>query len=522
MADLKEIYRINQIVENLNPGQISIEPTEDADSGIKMFVYKDYDGTVRKVICQNTKAVVSELSSTGQVTGDNIRYGNFDATSDPGPTNDTSEAYTKGSMWFNNTTGGLWLCADATENAAVWDLLAGTGGTIAGFFQDDTGIGAARNPNSITTRALGEFSFAQGQNTRAGEDGDGSVVMGRDNQILNADSLVVGRSNFNGYEESDSIGGAFTVTASVGGVATIDGPSWPFPIYDGGGSYSEIYQPRRLTVTLSGFSNAGNNGSFPIIKIVDGVVQIRSTTCLLETSPIDAKVSIDGGLGSVVMGYNNVSFESPYSLVQGSKCYSMRAPYSVTTGNSAVNIWPGAHVHSNGAMSLVSGSQSEFEHFSQTITNVNYSGTAFEDQNGDLTLFFGSTVGVTIDNEHFQFRPGYRYDITAEVQANNAPDEGTLLYLQRTYNFSVMCEAENLTDCYIDGPIIETIKRQSVAASTWTFEPSLFIDSFSSGGYADNYVALRFTVNSDFAAASGDLAYWQASLKILEQGESLE
>jgi hypothetical protein len=45
---------------------------------------------------------------------------NFTATTDPGPTNDSTQDYVVGSVWINTTTGRTWDCQVATAGAAVW------------------------------------------------------------------------------------------------------------------------------------------------------------------------------------------------------------------------------------------------------------------------------------------------------------------------------------------------------------------------------------------------------------------
>jgi len=42
------------------------------------------------------------------------------STSDPADTNDSTEYYFEGSLWFNSDTQTLWICVDATAGSAVW------------------------------------------------------------------------------------------------------------------------------------------------------------------------------------------------------------------------------------------------------------------------------------------------------------------------------------------------------------------------------------------------------------------
>jgi hypothetical protein len=45
---------------------------------------------------------------------------NLSATTDPGVTNDNTQAYAVGSVWFNTTTGIEWRCQSSATGAAVW------------------------------------------------------------------------------------------------------------------------------------------------------------------------------------------------------------------------------------------------------------------------------------------------------------------------------------------------------------------------------------------------------------------
>ncbi|QPF81673.1 hypothetical protein IC762_17770 [Bradyrhizobium genosp. L] len=57
---------------------------------------------------------------------------NYSGTVNPGPTNDFSQGYRKGSEWINTTTGEMYKCVDDTTGAAVWALITGfSGNTLA-------------------------------------------------------------------------------------------------------------------------------------------------------------------------------------------------------------------------------------------------------------------------------------------------------------------------------------------------------------------------------------------------------
>lgn len=48
-----------------------------------------------------------------------IAYGKFDAASGPSVTDDQAHGYDVNSIWYKPDVG-LWICVDATPNAAIW------------------------------------------------------------------------------------------------------------------------------------------------------------------------------------------------------------------------------------------------------------------------------------------------------------------------------------------------------------------------------------------------------------------
>ena len=47
---------------------------------------------------------------------------NITATTDPGPSNDNTQGYSAGSIWFNVTLNREWTCISAATGAAVWSF----------------------------------------------------------------------------------------------------------------------------------------------------------------------------------------------------------------------------------------------------------------------------------------------------------------------------------------------------------------------------------------------------------------
>lgn len=88
-------------------------------------------------------------------------------TEDPTTTNDSSEGYEEGSTWFNKTTAKFFICSDATENAAVWNLIGGLSGSWTGTITGTTDITFVSNSgrysvvnNIVTCSCRLQFNFS--------------------------------------------------------------------------------------------------------------------------------------------------------------------------------------------------------------------------------------------------------------------------------------------------------------------------------------------------------------------------
>lgn len=82
-----------------------------------------------------------------------LLYHNFDATTDPGATDDISPGhYTVGSMWVNTSDDTVWINVDNTDGAAVWKQVDGTGvGTDYFPLDTDVGLLIDTSADSVTT-----------------------------------------------------------------------------------------------------------------------------------------------------------------------------------------------------------------------------------------------------------------------------------------------------------------------------------------------------------------------------------
>ena len=66
----------------------------------------------------------TEHDNLDKIDANNPKH-NFTATTDPTPTNDSSEGYGVGSIWVNTSSKTSFQCMDATEGSAVWDNRSG-------------------------------------------------------------------------------------------------------------------------------------------------------------------------------------------------------------------------------------------------------------------------------------------------------------------------------------------------------------------------------------------------------------
>lgn len=89
---------------------------------------------------------------TYQQLKDWVKFKNkLDATTDPAANDDSTSGYEAGSRWLNNAASPKrwWICTDASEGAAVWDVLS--------LSEDELGTAALVNtgsgPSEVPTNA---------------------------------------------------------------------------------------------------------------------------------------------------------------------------------------------------------------------------------------------------------------------------------------------------------------------------------------------------------------------------------
>ena len=75
---------------------------------------------------------------------------NLDATTDPAANDDSTAGYEAGSRWLNNAVSPKrwWICTDASEGAAVWDVLSLSEDELGTAALVNTGSGAGEVPTN--------------------------------------------------------------------------------------------------------------------------------------------------------------------------------------------------------------------------------------------------------------------------------------------------------------------------------------------------------------------------------------
>lgn len=135
---------------------------------------------------QTLAGISSDISTVAAIASDvtdaanNIPKSNRTATTAPTVNDDIGDGYSEGSLWVNTATNTIFLCADASTGAAVWQSLAGalsglSDTTIAGIANNDflvyqTGSNTWQNLTAANARtAMGLGSLATQNNINNGD-----------------------------------------------------------------------------------------------------------------------------------------------------------------------------------------------------------------------------------------------------------------------------------------------------------------------------------------------------------------
>ncbi len=172
-----------------------------------------------------------------------VAFSNLSATTDPTSSNDATQGYSVGSVWFNSTAGYLrtWICRDNTASAAKWVFEGadyGNGGTTPNIEVVQFGSGsnaasaegniyrevvASRNPGGTAADyVVGTFSLSASSFDATGRGvnllAQGSVANNTNSKRIklywNCTTATLGSVVTGGTVIADT--GAYTTAAAVG------------------------------------------------------------------------------------------------------------------------------------------------------------------------------------------------------------------------------------------------------------------------------------------------------------------
>lgn len=411
-----------------------------------------------------------------------------------------------------------WVDAYNDLVGKVDGLGGGVGGKLheRGTFNGSPVPGSAKHVDSVSTSVEGVFSRGLGDNIKIWNSSTYSTYHGRDHHSFDSSySSGSGRKNAQGFKEI-ATGVEWQIISSVGFFCTIQGPNWPFGQHDFIEPYSAMTDLVDTYITISGFPSAANNGTFLVIEQSGDLIRYKNLAGASEYSQADAVVSFAGSDYSEFEGYENVQINSPYSQVHGRKCYVVNAPYSKTFGNAAVNIWPGSHVHSNGAFET--GSGGIYGSKPQHISNITYMGKSFDSDPVDLTMFYpgDDLTGIVIPATKFKFRFPYRYSIKAELLAHTGLGNASQLKLRSKYEFTVEARDNNVSDCIIDTTEKVTKINSSILYNEddWSITFSC-VSELISGLDGGDSTGMFLNIEANSLLVDGE-TFWQLKLDITE------
>ena len=127
-------------------------------------------------------------SDKGDIKADLAFFNNYNATTAPGASNDTTQGYRRGSQWQNQSVSpvAIYVCTNDTAGAAVWELLdsaSGAEGVIAApAASTATGNGSnaslSGGAGGSTSGNGGTSSLVGGAGTAGNGNGGSAIIQG--------------------------------------------------------------------------------------------------------------------------------------------------------------------------------------------------------------------------------------------------------------------------------------------------------------------------------------------------------
>lgn len=150
-------------------------------------------------------------------------------TTDPGVGDDSADGYRAGSLWLNTTDGGLFVCTDATEGAAVWAELPGT----SALTESSTSTFTNKTANSFTNTIEADGVHVEVRNVSGSAIAAGAPVY-ISGYNVGAEIIEVGLADAGSAATMPALGIAETSIANntngpvavLGRISGIDTSSW--------------------------------------------------------------------------------------------------------------------------------------------------------------------------------------------------------------------------------------------------------------------------------------------------------
>lgn len=150
--------RISQSSVTQHQGALSLDLSQVSDSGA--LAGKD---TISTADIDAEVVTEDKLSPALAEKVNRSAKNNFNATTNPGVTDDASAGYGEGSKWVNKTADESFVCLDATEGAALWantSLTADDLGSLA--FQEASNVTITGGVITVTSATIGGVEIAGG------------------------------------------------------------------------------------------------------------------------------------------------------------------------------------------------------------------------------------------------------------------------------------------------------------------------------------------------------------------------
>lgn len=396
-------------------------------------------------------------------------------------------------------------------DTAIAGITPGSGGA----FEIETGItGSAKHSESTTTTISAEFGFATGNGTIIDTDSEGTAALGGDHTVLDSEySVFAGKQNFSGLTHTDDAGGTINFTASPGETEIVI-PSLQLPTYDTDpvDPYDDTYGLRGTIVVVSGATSAANNGTFRILRQDGEKLYINNDAGVTENGAIGTTVTWESGDYTCVDGFNNFQLGSDNATIKGKNNVAVDADHSLTTGYFALNHWHGAHVHSNGPMTV--GSSGSFQTKTQTIKNIVYSGY----NTGPMYIrHYNDGDAIPLRERRFRFGTAKVYSIRIHAlgtRRNMAQLAGSIDCLSMQYNLLVANPEESFA------PPVILDESRSILASNGTvdlYDIAASIETEVTPG-EDGADITEYFLGLTSTANTSDVC-WSADCQIIEIGE---